>query len=158
LRRAAQLRRLRPDVTVESMRGNVDTRLTKLQDGQYDAIVLAAAGLKRLNRDGQIAEILGVDVMVPAVGQGALAVETTAGGPAAELVLPLDDTGTRAAVTAERAVLASLGGGCLVPIGAHAVMDRDTFHLIGIVISPDGSRQVRAEMDGVVSQAEQVGQ
>src|SRR5580693_10271718 len=107
LRRAAQLRRLRPDLKVESVRGNVDTRLRKLDEGQYDAIVLAAAGLTRLGWSGRIAEFLEPEVMCPAVGQGALAVETRVGENACQA---LDHAPTRAAVTAERAVLSSLGG------------------------------------------------
>ncbi len=132
LRRAAQLRRLRPDLIIESVRGNLDTRVRKLEEGQYDAIVLAAAGLKRLGWGGKIAEILPADVMCPAVGQGALAIETTAARR--EICLALDHAATRAAVTAERGVLAALGGGCQVPIGAHATVTSETMHLLGVVI------------------------
>src|SRR5437660_7692194 len=117
LRRAAQLRRLRPDLQVESIRGNLDTRLRKLDEGQYESIVLAAAGLARLGWSGRIAEFLQPEVMCPAVGQGALAIETRIGEDACRA---LDHAPTRAAVTAERAVLSALGGGCLTPIGAYA--------------------------------------
>src|SRR5262252_8793867 len=120
LRRAAQLRRLRPDLAIESVRGNLDTRVRKLEEGQYDAIVLAAAGLKRLGWGDKIAEILPADVMCSAVGQGALAIETTVAGR--DTCRALDHAATRAAVTAERGVLAALRGGCQVPIGAHATV------------------------------------
>src|ERR1035441_7613281 len=119
LRRAAQLRQLRPDLQVESVRGNLDTRLRKLDEGQYDAILLAAAGLKRLGWGDRIAEILPPEQMCPAVGQGALAIETRAGFDGVAL---LDHADTHTAVMAERAVLGALGGGCQVPIGAYATV------------------------------------
>jgi hydroxymethylbilane synthase len=146
LRRAAQMARLRPDIVVESIRGNIDTRLRKLDEGQYDAILLACAGLKRLGWDGRIAEIFDPERMCPAVGQGALAVETRAGdeGPVSQL----DDRDTRIAITAERAVLAALGGGCQVPIGAHASVAGDRLEVIGVVIAPGGSQFVRAYEEG----------
>ena len=125
LRRAAQLRQLRPDLSIESVRGNLDTRLRKLDEGQYDAIVLAAAGLKRLGWADRIAEILPASVMCPAVGQGALAIETREDGNGRDRLPPRSITpATHAAVTAERGLLAALGGGCQVPIGAHATVDR----------------------------------
>ena len=120
LRRSAQLKRLRPDLVIENIRGNLDTRLRKLDEGQYDAILLAAAGLRRLGWGDRIAETLPPDVMCPAVGQGALAIETLAGGEAFAVCAQLDHEPTRIAVQAERALLAALGGGCQVPIGAHA--------------------------------------
>ena len=119
LRRAAQLRQLRPDLQVESIRGNLDTRLRKLDEGQYDAILLAAAGLKRLGWGDRIAEILSPEQMCPAVGQGALAIEARTGFDGAKM---LDHADTRTAVFAERAVLGALGGGCQVPIGAYATV------------------------------------
>jgi hydroxymethylbilane synthase len=155
LRRAAQLRRLRPDLVVESVRGNLDTRVRKLEEGQYQAVVLAAAGLKRLGWADKIAEILPASVMCSAVGQGALAIETAAGGRTC--CAELDHAPTRAAVTAERGVLAALGGGCQVPIGAHATVSDGRLHLIGVVISPDGAECVRAQSDGLVSDAERIG-
>jgi hydroxymethylbilane synthase len=155
LRRAAQLRRLRPDLLIESVRGNLDTRVRKLEEGQYDAIVLAAAGLKRLGWGAKIAEILPADVMCSAVGQGALAIETTASGT--DVCRELDHAATRAAVTAERGVLASLGGGCQVPIGAHACVSGDALHLLGVVISPDGTQYVRGETDGSTADAAWLG-
>jgi hydroxymethylbilane synthase len=155
LRRSAQLRRMRPDLQVESVRGNVDTRLRKLDEGQYAAIVLAAAGLNRLGWSSRIAEALEPEVMCPAVGQGALAVETRVGE---ETCQALDHAATRAAVTAERAVLSALGGGCLTPIGAHARVDGERLQLMAIVLSPDGSESVRDAAEGLASEAAWVGQ
>lgn len=155
LRRAAQLRRLRPDLTIESIRGNLDTRLRKLDEGQYGAIVLAAAGLRRLGWGDRIAEVLPPETMCPAVGQGALAIETEES--ARHTVAALDHARTRAAVTAERGVLAALGGGCQVPIGAHAVITGGRLRLFGVVASPDGSELVRAESEGSPEDAEAIG-
>jgi hydroxymethylbilane synthase len=150
LRRVAQLQAARPDLVVEGIRGNVDTRLRKLDEGQFDAIVLAAAGLNRLGWSARIAEHLPVEVMCPAVGQGSLAIQTrTDEGPAMQACLKLDHPPTHAAITAERAVLAVLGGGCQVPIGAHAILEDGTIHLRAIVISTDGSRMVKRESYGV---------
>ena len=157
LRRAAQLRVERRDLSIESVRGNLDTRLRKLDEGQYDAIVLAAAGLRRLGWAHRIAEVLPPELMCPAVGQGALAVQTRTGGEAREICAALDHAATRAAVTAERAVLASLGGGCQVPIGAYAQVSGETLRLIGVVIAPDGDRIVRKSDQGSVYEAEQTG-
>ena len=157
LRRAAQLRAVRPDLTIESVRGNLDTRLRKLDEGQYQAIVLAAAGLTRLGWADRIAEILQPDVMCPAVGQGTLAIETRTEGVASEVCAALDHGATRAAVTAERAVLASLGGGCQVPIGAYAEIAGSALRLIGVVIAPDGSLMVRKSDLGAVVNAAEIG-
>jgi hydroxymethylbilane synthase len=157
LRRAAQLRVIRKDLRIESVRGNLDTRVRKLDKGQYEAIVLASAGLTRLGWAHRIAEILPPEVMCPAVGQGALAVETRVEGPARDVCAGLDHAMTRAAVTAERAVLASLGGGCQVPIGAHAQVSSGMVQLIGVVISPDGEHAVRKSDQGAVAEAENVG-
>jgi hydroxymethylbilane synthase len=157
LRRAAQLRKVRPDLQVESVRGNLDTRLRKLDQGQYDAILLAAAGLKRLGWADRIAEILNPAVMCPAVGQGALAIETRAAGNGFEACAPLDDAATHAAVSAERAVLASLGGGCQVPIGAHATVANGQLRLMAVVASPDGAELIRAEAEGAADCAVALG-
>jgi hydroxymethylbilane synthase len=154
LRRSAQLRSLRPDLMIESVRGNLDTRLRKLDEGQYDAILLAAAGLKRLGWGERIAEILPPSVMCPAVGQGALAIETCAGF---DLPPVLDHKDTHTAVLAERAVLHALGGGCQVPIGAHATVTDDRLHLQAIVAAPDGSQVIRAQSEGAASQAAELG-
>ncbi len=158
LRRAAQLRLLRPDLAVENIRGNVDTRLRKLDDGRYDAVILACAGLKRLGLEARIAEPLPVDVMIPAVGQGALGIEIRdEDGPAAEACRRLDDPPTRTAVLAERAFLAALGGGCQVPVGAHARVADGTVTLEAIVISPSGGKPVRGRTSGPAGDATQLG-
>src|SRR5579864_1923362 len=148
LRRAAQLRAVRPDLAIEPVRGNLDTRVRKLDEGEFRAIVLASAGLTRLGWAPRIAEILPPELMCPAVGQGALAVETRAGGEAAQICSALDHPVTRAAVTAERAVLASLGGGCQVPIGAHAGIEQGVLRIIGVVIAPDGTPLIRQDDRG----------
>lgn len=157
LRRASQLLHRRPDLKVESIRGNLDTRLRKLDQGQYDAILLAAAGLKRLGWGERIAEVLPPEVMCPAVGQGALAIETRAGGSGFDAVQPLNDAATRAAVTAERGVLAALGGGCQVPIGAHARVEHGRIRIMAIVASPDGKELVRAQAEGAAPDAAAIG-
>jgi hydroxymethylbilane synthase len=159
LRRAAQLRSIRPDLEIENIRGNVDTRLRKLDQGQYDAIMLASAGLRRLGWENRISELLEPEVMCPAVGQGALAVETREdGGEAYDLSKRLDHTETRMAVTAEREVLASLGGGCQVPIGAHAIVDDGGMvHIRAVVVSPDGSQVIRKEARGLATDAAAIG-
>ena len=154
LRRAAQLRQLRPDLIVESVRGNLDTRLRKLDEGQYDSILLAAAGLKRLGWADRIAEILEPDQMCPAVGQGALAIETRAGSTDAAI---LDHPETHTAITAERALLCALGGGCQVPIGAHATVSEGRLSLLAIVAAPDGTQVIRATTSGPISDAAALG-
>jgi hydroxymethylbilane synthase len=158
LRRSAQLRALRPDLVIDSIRGNVDTRLRKLEDLQFDAIVLAAAGLRRLGLEARIAEVLEPEVMCPAVGQGALAVETRNDGRAAQQICHrLDYAETRAAVTAERALLTTLGGGCQVPIGAYARIIDGKLHIDGVVVSPEGDAIVRRGSSGPISNAEHIG-
>jgi len=150
LRRASQLRALGQGIAIEMLRGNVDTRLRKLDQGDYDAIVLAAAGLKRLGLEGRIRELLPPAIMCPAVGQGALAIETRMNDEAFEVVRKLDHMESRIAITAERAMLAALGGGCQVPVGGYAVVNGKIVHLRAIVASPDGSRVIRGELAGVV--------
>ena len=158
LRRAAQLLKLRPDLQVESIRGNLDTRLRKLDEGQYDAILLAAAGLKRLGWGDRIAEILEPEQMCPAVGQGALAIETRAGFDAGLNVLAmLDHAATHTAVMAERGVLRALGGGCQVPIGAYATVFNGRVRLLAIVAAPDGSQLVGAQAGGAAAEAAEIG-
>jgi hydroxymethylbilane synthase len=153
LRRAAQLLAARPDLKTESLRGNVDTRLRKALDGQYDAIVLAGAGLTRLGLGAHVTEWLPLDVMLPAPGQGALAVqcraddETTLG-----LLAALDDESTRSTVTAERAFLSGLGGGCAVPVAAYAETvirpQAPGIRLTGLVLSVDGKKSIRVTGEG----------
>jgi len=157
LRRSAQLRRIRPDLEIESVRGNLDTRLRKLDEGQYRAILLAAAGLKRLGWGDRIAEILDPEIMCPAVGQGALAIETLASGAGRDAVRVLDDAAAHAAVTAERGVLAALGGGCQVPIGAHATVDGESLRLLGVVASPAGDALIRGQAEGQADDAARIG-
>jgi hydroxymethylbilane synthase len=157
LRRSAQLRKLRPDLTIESVRGNLDTRLRKLDEGQYDAILLAAAGLKRLGWGDRIAEILPAETMCSAVGQGALAIETRAAGAGFDAVQAMDHAETHAAVLAERGVLGALGGGCQVPIGAYATVEGGRLRLFGLVASPEGDEVIRGESEGAVGEAESLG-
>jgi len=158
LRRQAQLHRARPDLIIEPVRGNVDTRLRKLDEGSFDAIVLAAAGLRRLGHANRITEHLSEDFMLSAVGQGALAIETRADDAVInEIVNTLDHEATRLACRAERAFLKGLGGGCLVPIAAHATIDAGTMLLTGLVASPDGSEALRDRQSGPSSDAEAIG-
>jgi hydroxymethylbilane synthase len=159
LRRAAQLRAIRPDLQIENIRGNLDTRLRKLDAGQYDAIVLASAGLRRLGWEDRITELLDPAVMCPAVGQGALAVETRAdAGEAQQIAQRLEHRETRIAVTAERAVLAALGGGCQVPIGAYATVGQDSSLAIqAIIVSPDGTQIIRKQATGPSTDAAAIG-
>jgi len=161
LRRKAQVLHLRPDLRVTDIRGNVDTRLRKsLAPDGPDATILAVAGMKRLGLAEYITEYLPADMMVPAVGQGALAVEVRAGDRRLRRLLrAIDDPRTRRAVTAERAVLAELGGGCQVPLGAHATLSPDgqTVRLVAVVASLDGTRLVRVEREGPVTRAASLG-
>jgi hydroxymethylbilane synthase len=153
LRRSSQLlafgREHEIDLKIEMLRGNVDTRLRKLDEKQYDAIVLAAAGLRRLGWADRITELIPADIMCPAVGQGALAIETRDDGGAAQaLAAKLDHAITRRCVTAERALLGVLGGGCQVPVGAHAAFRDGVLTLNAIVAQPDGSNVVRGHRTG----------
>jgi hydroxymethylbilane synthase len=157
MRRACQLRHLRPDLRIGDLRGNVDTRLRKLHEGQYDAIVLAAAGLERLGWASEISEYLDPSVMLPAVSQGVLGVEIRAGDQAtAALLAVLDDPAARVAATAERAFLARIGGGCQVPIGAYAQLSGATLTLAGLIGAHDG-RVVRGELAGPANDAAAIG-
>jgi hydroxymethylbilane synthase len=146
LRRQAQLRARRSDLEYIEFRGNVDTRLAKLGQGKADAIILAAAGLERLQKTAVIRERFAPEVLCPAPGQGALAIECRAGDGAIHAALqPLEDRDTRMAITAERRCLAALGGGCLVPIGAYCHRDGDELSLRAVVASPDGRQMISAE-------------
>jgi len=149
LRRQAQLKALRPDLEIYPLRGNVDTRLRKLEQGEYDAIILAAAGLYRLGKTELVKQVIPAEAMCPAAGQGALGIEIRAGDSATrELLAFLDDPAARASTTCERALLNKLGGGCQVPIGAFAEMRNEMLHLEGIVAHPDGSKVLREAGDG----------
>ena len=145
VRRAAQLRSLRPELQVEPLRGNLETRLRKLRAGPLDAIVIAAAGMHRMGWANQITEYLSETIVCPAVGQGALAIESRADDAQTLAALTvLEDQETRLCVTAERALLSRLGGGCQVPIAAHARRDGSEIQLMAVVIRPDGSGCISA--------------
>jgi hydroxymethylbilane synthase len=153
LRRAAQILSLRPDLHTQSLRGNVDTRLRKAMDGQYDAIILAGAGLTRLGLDKHVTEWLSLDAMLPAPGQGALAVQCRADDQTTlNLLSALEDESTRKAVTAERAFLSGLGGGCSVPVAAYASVEDSTITLTGLVIAEDGKKAIQVSRTGADAQ------
>jgi hydroxymethylbilane synthase len=157
-RRQAQLRHLRPDLVIKDLRGNVDTRLRKLDEGQYDAVILASAGLRRLGLEGRISAAIPPEQMLPAVGQGAIGVEIRADDSVAgNLVTKLDHEATRIACTAERALLRALGGGCQLPIAAHCVVHYHEMRIDGLVASRDGKRIVRDHISGSNESAEQLG-
>lgn len=157
-RRIAQLRHLRGDVLIKDLRGNVDTRLRKLDAGEYDAIILASAGLRRLGLGQRINQAIPTETMLPAVGQGALAIETRAGDRRTiQLIQPLNHEATRAACTAERALLRGLGGGCQTPIAAHAVAREGKLSLNGLVASVTGDLIIRDTLEAEASEAESAG-
>jgi hydroxymethylbilane synthase len=159
LRRIAQLCAIRPDIKTAMVRGNVDTRIAKLDAGQYDALLLAAAGLRRLGHADRITEYLSQEMMMPAVGQGALGIESRIDDRATNEVLrALDHEPTRLACEAERAMLRKLGGGCLVPIAAFARIEGDLLRLSGLVASTDGAEIVRGEESGSPSEAAMIGE
>jgi hydroxymethylbilane synthase len=145
LRRRGQLKAARPDLDVVDIRGNVDTRLRKLQEGEVDGLVLAAAGLFRLDLMPAHAELLDETVMVPAPGQGALAVQSRDSGPGRDAAMTLEDRVSRLAFEAERAVVQLVGGGCALPLGAYATVADGRVRLIAVVLRPDGTSPVRAE-------------
>jgi hydroxymethylbilane synthase len=149
LRRQAQLKAVRPDLEIYPLRGNVDTRIRKLEAGEYDAIILAAAGLNRLGRTELVREVIPSEMMCPAAGQGALGIEIRAGDSSMRQALSfLDDAAARSTTACERALLASLGGGCQVPIGALAKMDGGKLILHAVVARPDGSSILRSSQTG----------
>jgi hydroxymethylbilane synthase len=158
LRRGAQLRHARPDIVIRSIRGNLDTRLKKLESENFDALVLAAAGVKRLNLEHKVTEYLDPEFMLPAIGQGALCIEirkddSTVGS----LVASLDHTPTRTAVAGERAFLNRLEGGCQVPIAGHGRISENQFILTGLVAEVDGSRVIKGEKSGPPDSSETSG-
>ncbi len=158
LRRESQIHMQYPYLAVTSLRGNLDTRLRKLDEGRYDAIILAAAGLKRLGLGERIRSELPAEVSLPSAGQGALGIECLAGRLDLEAWLaPLHHPETAACVLAERAVSRALGGSCEVPLGAYAIVRDGQIWLRGFVSAPDGSRVVRTERNGPVDQAETLG-
>jgi hydroxymethylbilane synthase len=149
LRRQSQLRRQRPDLDVRSIRGNVETRIRKVHEGQYDATILAAAGVTRLGLDEHIAEWLSLETMLPAPGQGALAVQCRAGdAETLRLLAAIHQPEVAAAVTAERAFLHALGGGCATPVAAYGVWKDGRLHLIGYVGAVNGMTMVRVHASG----------
>lgn len=149
LRRAALIKELRKDLVIEDLRGNVDSRIRRLREGKFDAILLAMAGLIRLGRESEVAEALNPVQFIPAPGQGVIALECRAGDAAVlEAAAPLHDMATARGVDAERAMLARLGGSCNVPMGAYAEGNGRTLRLWGFLARPDGTRMVRAHVEG----------
>jgi len=159
LRRQAQLRHLRPDLDVRDLRGNVDTRLRKVESGEYDAILLAKAGLDRLGLSQRISEVFSPEVCTPAVGQGAIAVQCRAkDAEAAEVLARLDHAETRNAIIAERALLKAVQGGCQVPLGAWARMERDQMVMEACVCSVDGTQCIRQRATASPEEAAALGE
>jgi hydroxymethylbilane synthase len=159
LRRQAQLLHIRPDLDIRDLRGNVDTRLRKVESGEYEAILVAKAGLDRLGVSQRIAEILSPEVCMPAVGQGAIAVECRLkDAETADILAPLDDAETRTAIIAERALLAALQGGCQVPLGAWARIERAELVLEACICSVDGVQYVKQRATAPPEQAAALGE
>ncbi len=158
LRRMAQLKLIRPDIKIESLRGNLDTRLKRLDQGDFDAIILAAAGLNRLGLSNRISCLIPEETMIPAIGQGALGIEfRTEDNETRQILVPLHDHETEIRVRAERAFLKRLEGGCQVPIGAVATLEGDRLKLEGIVADEEGNRVIRQKMEGSAQEAERLG-
>lgn len=158
LRRQSQLMRLRPDLEVVSLRGNVDTRIRKLEEGQFDAIILAAAGVKRLERTERVVAYLDETAMVPAIGQGAVGIETRLDDERTRGILaPLAHPATETCVRAERALLAKLEGGCQVPIAGHALLDGETLSLTGLVGDLEGKVMLTEAQEGAAADPEALG-
>ncbi len=158
LRRQTQLRAMRPDFVIQDLRGNVGSRLAKLDSGQFDAIILAAAGLIRLGLKDRITQIIETTVMLPAIGQGAVGIECRADDKDINAILaPLHHEDTARCVAAERAMNTRLEGGCQVPIGGHAVLSKEGLWLRGLVGSPDGTTTIRGDIRGAVSECRRLG-
>jgi len=158
LRRAAQLRHARPDLEIVPLRGNLDTRLKKLDTGDLDAVVLAAAGVIRLNLEHRITQYLDAEIVLPAVGQGALCIEIRQSDPnIASMVSALDHPDSRAVITGERAFLNRLGGSCQVPIAGHGEIQDGLFHLTGLVADLDGSHMFKSSLSGPAASSASVG-
>lgn len=158
VRRQIQIRAVRPDLHVQELRGNLDTRIRKLAEGQYDAIILACAGLDRMGWSDRIAERLSAEISIPAPGQGALALEARIGDSrAADVLAPLHDRDTADSITAERAFQAALNAGCSVPAGAYATVHGDTLHIIAFLSGADGSDLRRTEATGSRLEAGDIG-
>jgi len=157
LRRRAQILHYRPDLEIVAMRGNIDTRLKKLDRGEVDGLVVAAAGLKRIDKAERISEFLAAEICLSAPAQGALCLEARAGDPVREMVSFLHDAAAAAEVTAERAFLRRLEGGCNLPVGARAFCSGAGLRLLGVMASGDGSRLVRGEASAAVGDGEALG-
>jgi hydroxymethylbilane synthase len=158
MRRQSQLLEARPDLQIKTLRGNVNTRLRKLDDGEYDAIILATAGLVRLEFDQRITARIGPEQSLPAIGQGAVGIECRSDDEEINaLIAPLHDQHTAYCVTAERAMNHRLNGGCQVPIAGYAMLESGNLWLRGLVGEPDGSRIIRGEVEGTVDEAEEMG-
>ncbi|MDA8414856.1 MAG: hydroxymethylbilane synthase [Desulfobacteraceae bacterium] len=158
LRRQAQLLKVRPDLQMVIIRGNVETRIRKLEDDNLDAVILAAAGLKRLGFTEKVAEYLDVDLSIPAIGQGALGIECRLADPViTETIAFFNHPGTSYAVRAERALLKRCEGGCQVPIAAHGTISGGKLRLVGFIAAVDGSRSVRGEISGPMEECDKLG-
>ena len=158
LRRQSQVRAMRSDLQLNDLRGNVGTRLRKLDDGEYDAIILAAAGIKRLGLAERIAQLIPHDELLPAIGQGAIGIECRANDPAVyDLIMPLNDVNTALCVETERAFSRRLFGGCQLPIAGHATIINDEVELTGLVARVDGSDVIKAAKKGNVVNKEDIG-
>lgn len=158
LRRQAQLKHIRPDFQLREIRGNVETRLRKLEEGEYDALILAVAGLTRLEHAARISQVLGPPQMFPAVGQGALGLECRAEDQRVlDLLDQINDPATMSAVTAERSLLAALRAGCHAPLGVFSSLQEESLTLTGVVLSPDGAQRLEAQAEGTVFSAEELG-
>ena len=159
LRRRAQLLAIRPDLQIENLRGNVNTRLQKLDSGNFDALILATAGLKRLGYQSKIVEILSPDVMLPAVGQGPLAIETLKNNfKICDMLKFLDDKNTRAVTNTERAFLRVVEGGCQVPVGFYAQIENNKITADAVIASLDGKKIIRDKISGPIEEAEYIGE
>jgi len=158
LRRQAQLLKVRPDLEMVIIRGNVETRIRKLEDDKLDAVILAAAGLKRLGFTDKVAEYLDADFSIPAIGQGALGIECRLADPViTETIAFFNHPATSYAVRAERALLKRCQGGCQVPIAAHAIVTGDQLRLVGFIAAVDGQRSIKGEINGSAEQCEELG-
>lgn len=158
LRRQTQIMAIRSDLTLKNLRGNINTRLRKLDEGEFNAIILAAAGLKRMGLGSRISDYLSLDESLPAAGQGALGIECRANDEATQaLIAPLNDPITHACVTAERAMCRRLGGGCQLPVAAFAQIHHDKLLLRGLVASNNGMRILRAKLEGDPKNADSIG-
>ncbi|MBT6615171.1 MAG: hydroxymethylbilane synthase, partial [Deltaproteobacteria bacterium] len=158
LRRIAQLKKVRPDIQFKSLRGNVETRLRKLDNGEFDAIILAAAGLIRLGLDNRLTRLLHHDISLPAIGQGVVCIESRIGDESIlKRISPLGDVETAMNVSAERGLLKRLNGGCQVPIAGHAVTEGNQIHLTGVLASPDGDRFLKMTETGSLTDSVNIG-